>query len=193
MVEVRVANSDLAEWRVKAPDKISDHAVERQFALFEVRARTRQNPLLRAELADLGITPESTSTDLTSGAITGAVCTSEGQVVGFCSGAFATGEILVLAVLPDYEGRGAGTRLLERVVSRLRDAGAQRLWLAAAADPAVRAHGFYRALGWRPTGERTALSKTQQSALAFPGCSPFSSRARSKVRRYEPTHGIDVH
>jgi hypothetical protein len=26
----------------------------------------------------------------------------------------------------------------------------------ASADPTVRAHGFYRALGWRPTGERTA-------------------------------------
>jgi ribosomal protein S18 acetylase RimI-like enzyme len=99
--------------------------------------------------------PESAFIDLTSGANVGAVCTSEGQVVGFCSGAVATGEVLVLAVLPDYEGRGAGKRLLDRVVRRLRDAGAQRLWLAAAADPAVRAHGFYRAPGWRPTGERT--------------------------------------
>jgi hypothetical protein len=27
------------------------------------------------------------------------------------------------------------------------------VWLAANPDPAGRAHGFYRALGWRPTGE----------------------------------------
>jgi len=53
-------------------------------ALFEVRSRTRQNPLSRESLARLGITPQS-----------------------------------------------------------------------AAADPAVRAHGFYRKLGWHPTGERT--------------------------------------
>jgi len=59
-------------------------------------------------------------------------------------------------VLPDYEGRRIGTRLLDYVVARLRKAGSPRLWLAAAADPTVRAHGFYRALGWRATGERTA-------------------------------------
>ena len=39
---------------------------------------------------------------------------------------------------PIYEGRGVGYG---------------RVWLAAAADPTVRAHGFYRSLGWRPTGE----------------------------------------
>jgi len=124
-------------------------------ALFEVRANTRQNPLSRAALAELGITPESTSAALTSGAIIGSVCTSQQRVVGFCSGAVETGEILVLAVLPDYEGHRIGTRLLDHVVARLRKAGSPRLWLAAAADPTVRAHGFYRALGWRPNGERT--------------------------------------
>ena len=125
-------------------------------ALFEVRANTRQNPLSRAALAEIGITPESTSAALISGTIVGSVCTSRERVVGFCSGAVETGEILVLAVLPDYEGRRIGTRLLDYVVARLRKAGSPRLWLAAAADPTVRAHGFYRALGWRATGERTA-------------------------------------
>jgi len=125
-------------------------------ALFEVRANTRQNQLSRAALAELGITPESTSAALISGATVGAVCTYRKRVVGFCSGAVETGEILVLAVLPDYEGRRIGTRLLDYVVARLRKAGSPRLWLAAAADPTVRAHGFYRALGWRATGERTA-------------------------------------
>jgi ribosomal protein S18 acetylase RimI-like enzyme len=125
-------------------------------ALFEVRANTRQNQLSRAALAELGITPESTSAALISGATVGAVCTYRKRVVGFCSGAVETGEILVLAVLPDYEGRRIGTRLLDYVVARLRKAGSPRLWLAAAADPTVRAHGFYRALGWRATGERAA-------------------------------------
>jgi len=125
-------------------------------ALFEVRANTRQNQLSRAALAELGITPESTSAALISGATVGAVCTYRKRVVGFCSGAVETGEILVLAVLPDYEGRRIGTRLLDYVVARLRKAGSPRLWLAAAADPTVRAYGFYRALGWQATGERTA-------------------------------------
>ena len=125
-------------------------------ALFEVRARTRQNPLSRAALAQLGITPESTASALRSGKIVGFVCTCDGGVVGFCSGDVGSGEVLVLAVLPEYEGRGIGKRLLSDVVARLRRGGAQRIWLAAAADPTVRAHGFYRYMGWRPTGESTS-------------------------------------
>jgi ribosomal protein S18 acetylase RimI-like enzyme len=116
---------------------------------------TRENPLSRAALAELGITPDSTSSALINETIVGSVCTSLDRVVGFCSGAVETGEILVLGVLREYEGQGIGTRLLDRVVTCLRNAGAPRLWLAAAADPAVRAHGFYRALGWRATGELT--------------------------------------
>jgi ribosomal protein S18 acetylase RimI-like enzyme len=124
-------------------------------ALFEIRGCTRQNPLSREALAQLGITPESTATDLTAGNISGAVCTHDNRIVGFCTGDVHTGEILVLAVLPDYEGRGVGRQLLSRVIDRLQAAGARRIWLVASADPTVRAHGFYRALGWQPTGQRT--------------------------------------
>jgi len=123
--------------------------------LFEVRANTRQNPLSRADLAELGITPDSTTAALESGALVGSVCTCDDRVIGFCSGDPHTGEVLVLAVLPDYEGRGVGKQLLARVVERLQRARPIRVWLAAAADPTLRSHGFYRALGWRPTGERT--------------------------------------
>jgi ribosomal protein S18 acetylase RimI-like enzyme len=123
-------------------------------ALFELRGRTRQNPLSREALAQLGITPGSTAEDLTAGNIGGSVCTHDTRIVGFCTGDMHTGEILVLAVLPNYEGNGIGKRLLSRVVDRLRETGAQRIWLAASADPTVRAHGFYRALGWQPNGQR---------------------------------------
>jgi hypothetical protein len=34
-------------------------------------------------------------------------------------------------------------------------AGAQRIWLAAPSDRADRAYGFYRAVGWQATGDRT--------------------------------------
>ena len=125
-------------------------------ALFELRGRTRQNPLSREALAQLGITPQSSAQELTAGNIWGSVCTHNSRIVGFCTGDIHTGEILVLAVLPDYEGHGIGKRLLSRVVNRLQATGARRIWLIASADPTVRAHGFYRALGWQPNGERTA-------------------------------------
>jgi ribosomal protein S18 acetylase RimI-like enzyme len=123
-------------------------------ALFEIRGRTRQNPLTREALAQLGITPRSTERELTAGNIWGAVCMHNTRIVGFCTGEVHTGEILVLAVLPDYEGHGVGKQLLSRVVDRLQAAGAERIWLVASADPTVRAHGFYRALGWKPNGQR---------------------------------------
>ena len=61
---------------------------------------------------------------------------------------------MVLAVLPEYEARGIGSRLLTLVVEWLRSCGHDRIWLAASPKPEVRAYGFYRSLGWHPTGER---------------------------------------
>jgi ribosomal protein S18 acetylase RimI-like enzyme len=125
-------------------------------ACFTVRANTRQSPISRERLAAMGITPESSVADLRSGRIRGCVCEDDGRIVGFCSGDCETGEVLVLAVLPEYEGRGVGRRLLAEVVDALQAQGHERLWLAAAADPDIRAHGFYRAQGWMATGETDA-------------------------------------
>jgi GNAT superfamily N-acetyltransferase len=60
--------------------------------------------------------------------------------------------VLVLAVLPEYEGHGIGTRLLSHAVAWLRAMGFQRPWLTVSPDLRIRTHGFYRALGWQPTG-----------------------------------------
>jgi ribosomal protein S18 acetylase RimI-like enzyme len=114
-------------------------------ACFTVRAQTRENAISREQLASVGITPESFATALEAGRVKGWVCADGPQVVGFCSGDCETGEVLVLAVLPEYEGRGVGKRLLAEVVGELRAHGHRRMWLAASADPASRSHGFYRA------------------------------------------------
>ena len=47
-----------------------------------------------------------------------------------------------LAVLPEYEARGIGSRLLTPVVEWLRLCGQHRLWLAASPNPKVRGYGF---------------------------------------------------
>ncbi len=82
--------------------------------------------------------------------------------------------MLVLAVLDGHEGLGIGARLLTRVVRWLRSEDHPQPWLAASPDPRIRAHGFYRALGWRPTGE--ALENGDQILVLPPG-TPTAGRA----------------
>ena len=85
-------------------------------------------------------------------ALPGHVCLDGETIVGYCFGDKASGEVVVLALLPAYEGRGIGRRLLGLVVDHLAALGHQRLFLGCAADPATRSHGFYRHLGWVSTG-----------------------------------------
>lgn len=121
-------------------------------ALYVVRANTRQNAIAIQTLIEWGITPESTAEGLASGELFGMVCEAQGEVVGFCSGNTGTGEVLVLAVLPEYEGKGIGIALLEAVVAGLKACQIPSLWLACSSDPESRSYGFYRAHGWVPNG-----------------------------------------
>ncbi|WP_394170691.1 GNAT family N-acetyltransferase [Saccharospirillum alexandrii] len=122
-------------------------------ALFDVRGKTRENPIPKARLAEMGVTPASMVEGLESGELLGWVCLSDSLVVGFCTGHIATGEVLVLAVLPAFEGQGIGKQLLGKVVADLQQTGANLIWLSADSNSAIRAHGFYRQLGWRRSGE----------------------------------------
>ncbi|BCL75351.1 N-acetyltransferase GCN5 [Jeongeupia sp. HS-3] len=121
--------------------------------LFALRAQTRENALSIEELAGYGITPESSAETLRAGSVKGWLCEVDGRIVGFASGDRDSGEMLVLAVLPDHEGCGIGQALLQHVVGWLQSLGHARIWLVANPDPAVRAHGFYRHCGWHATGE----------------------------------------
>ena len=119
----------------------------------QLRGMTRENPIRAARLASLGITAESSSKSIEVGEVIGHVCTDSGQIVGYCFGVRGTGEIQVLALLPDYEDLGIGKGLLSRVVEDLRSLGFKRLFLGCSKNPAHRSYGFYRHLGWRSTGE----------------------------------------
>jgi len=123
-------------------------------ALFTVRAHTRENRLSKENLASLGITPETVAESISNGRVRGCVCLDGSNLVAFCHGDLKTGEVLVLAVTQGYEGRGIGARVLARVVELLRSAGHSAPWLAASPSHAIRAHGFYRSLGWRPNGQK---------------------------------------
>jgi GNAT superfamily N-acetyltransferase len=117
-----------------------------------LRGMTRQNAISVERLASYGITAASWGDAVRQGRQAGFVSLQRGRIVGYCFGDITTGEVLVLALLPEHEGQGAGRRLLRRVVDRLVAAGHRRLFLGCSADPASRSHGFYRHLGWRSTG-----------------------------------------
>jgi len=116
-------------------------------ALFYVRTRTRENAYTLEQLHALGITPQSVTQRLAA-SFKGWLCTSAGQVVGFSMADRATGELWVIAVLPQHEGRGIGGRLMMLAEEWLWASGRSRAWLTTDVDPALRAYGFYRHRGW---------------------------------------------
>jgi GNAT superfamily N-acetyltransferase len=118
-----------------------------------IRGLTRENAVSAERLEALGITSESWASDIQSGELPGFVCMAGSEMAGYCFGSSSTGEVIVLALQPAYEGRGVGRKLLDLVVSQLRSFGHSRLFLGCSSDPAVRSYGFYRHLGWQSTGE----------------------------------------
>jgi ribosomal protein S18 acetylase RimI-like enzyme len=135
------------EWQLR-PMPLRE--TEARFTAEELERQKRSQALLTR----LGVTIPASEVDLLTGRVIAWECVDACQVVGHCVGDCLTGEILSLQVASSHEGRGIGRRLLLKVAGCLRTAGADRVWLVAPADPELRAHGFYRALGCRPTGER---------------------------------------
>jgi GNAT superfamily N-acetyltransferase len=121
-------------------------------ACIDLRGKTRENAVSVERLKSLGVTHESWSRGVADGVLPGHVCLDEGRLVGYCFGDSTTGEVVVLALLPDWEGRGIGKYLLNRIVRDFTRLGFQRLFLGCSSDPKVRSYGFYRHLGWRSTG-----------------------------------------
>lgn len=125
--------------------------------LFAARARTAENAAFLERMASLGITPKSFAVDLDNGHIMSVTC-QHGlgravELVGFCAADKRTAEVLLLEVQPHFEGGGIGKALLSAIVQELEASGLRELWLVAPPDPQARAHGFYRAQGWRPNGQ----------------------------------------
>jgi pimeloyl-ACP methyl ester carboxylesterase/ribosomal protein S18 acetylase RimI-like enzyme len=121
-------------------------------ACIELRGKTRENAVSVERLKKLGVTHDSWSAEVASGDLPGYVCIDEGRIVGYVFADKSSGEIVVLALLPGWEARGIGKRLLDMIVADLAKLGFRRLFLGCSADPKVRSYGFYRHLGWKSTG-----------------------------------------
>ncbi len=121
-------------------------------AIFAVRVSTTENAITEERLKDLGITAETTAAAIRNN-LKGWVAEVDGEVTGFVMGDKDTGEITVLALRPEFEGRGLGKQLMQQVTEWLFTVGHDELWLLTGAIPSFRAYGFYQAIGWQPTGE----------------------------------------
>lgn len=119
----------------------------------DLRGKTRENAFSVEELKAIGITPESWQSAIADESLPGYVGLVDGELAGYCFGDRETGEIAVLALLPACEGKGIGKALLSLMVEEFKALGFKRLFLGCSSDPKVRSHGFYRRLGWKPTGE----------------------------------------
>jgi GNAT superfamily N-acetyltransferase len=132
------------EYRAAFPDDVAE--------CLDVRGRTRENAISAEGLRARGITLQSWAEDIRQGALPGHVCLADGKIIGFCFGIRESGEVAVLALLPEFENQGIGRSLLNRVVQELKAFGFNRLFLGCSPDPSTRSYGFYRHLGWRSTG-----------------------------------------
>jgi GNAT superfamily N-acetyltransferase len=121
-------------------------------ACIDLRGKTRENAVSVERLKQLGITQASWSADVANGDLPGHVCVVDGRIVGYVFADRRTGEVVVLALLPEWEAKGIGKQLLEMMVTDLAKLGFRRLFLGCSSDPNVRSYGFYRHLGWTSTG-----------------------------------------
>jgi GNAT superfamily N-acetyltransferase len=117
----------------------------------DIRGMTRDNAISAMRLSEMGITLESWSEHVRTNSLPGVVCVSEDRIVGYSFCDRMTGEVVVLALRPEYENQGIGRKLLERIVELLSSYGHATIFLRCSSDPKSRSYGFYRHIGWRTT------------------------------------------
>jgi ribosomal protein S18 acetylase RimI-like enzyme len=122
--------------------------VENDFTeLIIVRSSTDENNISVQDLTSMGITEATVSEKLKNGC-KGWLCEIDKKIAGFAMGNKNTGEMWVIAVLPQYIKRGIGSKLLGLVEQWLFAEGCSELWLTTDINEKLRAYSFYRKHGW---------------------------------------------
>jgi GNAT superfamily N-acetyltransferase len=114
-----------------------------------VRTSVRENLLTVEQLRERGITNESVAASFLVDS-KGWVAERNGEIVAFAIADRASASIFALFVLPGWEDRGLGSRLLDLALAWLRANGAAHVWLTT--GPRTKAAGFYERRGWIATG-----------------------------------------
>lgn len=115
-----------------------------------VRSSVVENLLTPAQLAERGITSASVAASFLADS-KGWVAEHRGEIVAFSIADRADRSVFALFVLPAYEDRGLGSRLLDLALRWLWEQGAEAVWLTT--GPNTRAARFYARRGWVHTGE----------------------------------------
>jgi GNAT superfamily N-acetyltransferase len=117
--------------------------------IYRVRTSVTENPICPERLERMGDTGATITGSLRRDA-KGWVAVRRGEIIGFSIAHQTSGSIFALFVLPGYERRGLGRRLLDAASAWLWDNGADTVWLTTAPD--TRAARFYERDGWICSG-----------------------------------------
>ncbi|MDP9767504.1 UNVERIFIED_ORG: ribosomal protein S18 acetylase RimI-like enzyme [Atlantibacter hermannii] len=122
-------------------------------SIFDIRTSVTENHLSREELNQMGITEEVVSDMIQTSLCTWVAIENE-KVIGFSMILPDEGCLFAAFVLPEYEGKGAGRRLVMAAEQELFKQH-EIAWLET--DKRSRAAKFYTQLGW---GNKTEISDT---------------------------------
>ncbi len=118
-------------------------------AITHVRTSVNQNHLSVAQLAERGITEAGVAASFLAGS-KGRVAVLGGEIVAFTIANRSNRSIFALFVLPGFDGRGIGGRLLALSVGWLWENGDTPIWLET--RQGTRAETFYTRKGWTSRG-----------------------------------------
>jgi len=116
--------------------------------LFDIRCSVRENQLSRAQLAEMGITPDAILAMLRAQPCIW-IAEADEAAAGFAMADIHDACVYAAFVRPEWQGRGLGRRLMAQAEAFL-FARHPRIWLETAG--ASRASGFYQKLGWLAAG-----------------------------------------
>ncbi|MBB5144730.1 GNAT family N-acetyltransferase [Desulfovibrio intestinalis] len=115
-------------------------------AIFHIRTSVKENHLSREQMADMGITPEIIKETIAAGQCAW-LAEVDGRPVAFAMIDVEEGCVFAAFVLPEFEGRGLGSKLMAEAEAGLFSAH-ESIWLET--DGKSRAYRFYTRLGWNP-------------------------------------------
>jgi GNAT superfamily N-acetyltransferase len=112
-----------------------------------VRTSVIENHLSVAEMAERGITHDTLTASMNSGALAAWVAEADGKIVAFSMANKMAGRVFALFTLPTHEGKGLGSLLLQRCEDWLRENGVRQAGVDTGRG--TRAQQFYIERGWQ--------------------------------------------